>query len=94
MAAADYRLCDICEGKAFYDSNLCYEDGRDAPEREPYRIAGAPQYADDEINKRHGYRLGYLGDWAVLCSECAKSFMICIVPVPGVNIDGEKTHVE
>lgn len=25
MALADYRLCDRCEGKAFYDSQLSYD---------------------------------------------------------------------
>ncbi len=25
MAAADYRLCDICNCKTFYDSNLDYD---------------------------------------------------------------------
>lgn len=26
MALADYRLCDVCSGKVFYDANLNYED--------------------------------------------------------------------
>lgn len=25
MAAADYRLCDVCEAKCFYDANLDYD---------------------------------------------------------------------
>lgn len=25
MAMSDYRLCDVCDGKAFYDLNLNYE---------------------------------------------------------------------
>ena len=25
MALADYRLCDLCEAKAFYDSNFDYD---------------------------------------------------------------------
>jgi hypothetical protein len=25
MALADYYLCDVCEGKAFYDANLNYD---------------------------------------------------------------------
>lgn len=25
LAKADYRLCDVCNGKAFYDANLNYE---------------------------------------------------------------------
>lgn len=84
MAAADYRLCDVCNGKAFYDSNLCYEDGNDeyAKTRNPYRIAGNEQYADKpEFRQQYGMRLGYLGDWAVLCSDCAKTHKTQIVPI-------------
>jgi hypothetical protein len=25
MAYADYRLCDVCQEKAFYDANLSYD---------------------------------------------------------------------
>jgi hypothetical protein len=25
MAAADYRLCDVCQCKTFYDANLNYD---------------------------------------------------------------------
>lgn len=25
MASCDYKLCDVCGGKAFYDSNLQYD---------------------------------------------------------------------
>ena len=28
MALADYRLCDQCGGKAFYDANLNYDPDR------------------------------------------------------------------
>lgn len=73
MAAADYRLCDVCNGKAFYDSNLSYEDARDAPDRAPYRVAGE--------ESPWGYCLGYLGDWAVLCDDCAKTHRTAIVPI-------------
>lgn len=53
MAAADYRLCDVCSRKAFYDSNLNYDfDNRD----------------------EHGNpKLDYVGDWAVICDDCAKT---------------------
>ncbi len=53
MAMADYRLCDKCGCKAFYDSNLNY---------------------DDDGN------LDYVGDWRVICTECAKSHKCIIVP--------------
>lgn len=26
MAAADYKLCDVCNGKSFYDANVDYEE--------------------------------------------------------------------
>lgn len=81
MAAADYRLCDVCNGKAFYDSNLGYEDGTDefSAQQPPYRVAGEEQYADPALNQRYGMRLGYLGDWAVLCDDCAKTHKVQIV---------------
>lgn len=54
MAAADYRLCDKCNSKVFYDSNLNYE-------------IGAPDLPSGHIP------LDYLGDWAVICEDCAKT---------------------
>ena len=82
---ADYRLCDLCGGKAFYDSNLNYDFGprlEDAEELRvmPFRDAGEPQYADEGLNKGHGLILDYLGDWAVLCHNCAKTHRTAIVP--------------
>lgn len=60
MAMADYRLCDVCERKAFYDANLNYDFGK--------RMAdGSP-------------KLDYLGAWAVLCENCAKTHEVRIVP--------------
>jgi len=59
MAAADYRLCDVCNRKAFYDANLNYDyDKRDAN--------GEPS-------------LDYLGAWAVICTDCAKTHEVKIV---------------
>ena len=74
MAAADYRLCDVCNNKAFYDSNLNYD--WDAPsydkERPPMRNAGVEQ---------PGLWLDYLGDWAVICRDCAKTHKTVVVPI-------------
>lgn len=83
MAGADYRLCDICESKAFYDARLNYDDGtsewhKDDP---PFRFAGKEQYSDPKLNHKHGLRLDYLGDWAVICSDCAKTHKTIIVPI-------------
>jgi hypothetical protein len=68
MSFCDYRLCDLCQGKAFYDANLHYDDGSDTP----FKIAGEPS---------RGLGLGYLGDWAVLCDDCAKTHRCTILPI-------------
>lgn len=77
MAAADYRLCDVCGGKAFYDADLGYEmsyrDG-DPPDEELALVAG-------KSNKPFAYKLHYLGDWAVICRACAKTHRTQIVPI-------------
>lgn len=79
MAGADYRHCDICGCKAFYDANLNYEQGTSnwgnepIPKDEEARISGEA--------KPWGYRLDYLGDWAVLCRDCAKKFKTVIIPI-------------
>jgi hypothetical protein len=74
--AADYRLCDKCGAKTFYDANLFYEedirwDGRKVTLEESVKYAGIPE---------KGRILGYLGDWAVLCQDCAKTHKCAIVP--------------
>lgn len=83
MALADYRLCDVCGNKAFYDSNLSYEQGPDEySTTKPYRVAGEDQYpGTPEYTEKYGMRLGYLGDWAVLCEDCAKTHKTQIVPI-------------
>jgi hypothetical protein len=71
MALADYRLCDVCDGKAFYDSNLNYEFR--------YRATDLSDWTDAE--KDRGYQLDYLGDWKVLCAECSKTHKCVVVPI-------------
>ncbi len=78
MAAADYRLCDVCGGKAFYDSNLNYEfgeknDGKFVYPDNPFRVAG--------VSQPYGMALEYLGDWAVLCNVCSQTHKTQIVPL-------------
>jgi hypothetical protein len=92
MALADYRLCDVCGGKAFYDANLSYADGPDEyfPDRAPYRIAGQPQYQDASLNHKHGMRLGYVGDWAVICEDCAKTHRVVIEAQPTTQPEGRE----
>ncbi len=69
MAYADYRLCDVCGGKAFYDANLNYD----------IRLRGD----DDDWTQQEaarGYKLDYLGDWAVICKDCAERHRCVIEP--------------
>jgi len=82
MALADYKLCDRCGSKAFYDSNLSYEQGPQGYGADkPFRECGLEQIEDPEHNHKWGTRLGYLGDWAVLCEDCAKTHKTVIVPL-------------
>lgn len=69
MALADYRLCDVCGGKAFYDSNLNYEFRDYEPSEEAH--------VDGELAN---YRLDYLGDWAVICLTCRQTHRCVVVP--------------
>jgi len=79
MALSDYRLCDRCEGKAFYDAHLNYETGSRGPDgkwhapKNPFRVSGSEQF--------HGHALDRIGDWAVLCTECAKTHKCIVVPI-------------
>lgn len=83
MAMSDYRLCDVCDGKAFYDSNLNYGSGTDEWHKsdQPFRVAGDDQYSKPDLNQKHGMRLDYLGDWAVICCDCAKTHKTIVVPL-------------
>jgi hypothetical protein len=79
MAYADYRLCDVCGGKAFYDANLNYRTG----ERQKN---GTWEYPDDGfrvagIVENYPTALDRLGDWAVICNECAKTHATTIVKI-------------
>lgn len=79
MAAGDYRSCDVCGGKAFYDANLNYEsgekiDGKWVYPENPFRVAGQNQGFG-------GNALDYVGDWAVVCTECAKTHRTAILPL-------------
>ena len=59
MALADYRLCDVCGSKVFYDANLNYDF--------------------DDCNEEGQPSLDYLGDWAVICIDCAKEWKtVCV----------------
>lgn len=82
MALADYKRCDVCGSKAFYDANLSYTQGpSDYSDAPPFRSVGVEQIADPALRHNRGTRLGYLGDWAVLCQDCAKTHKTAILPI-------------
>lgn len=86
MAGCDYRRCDVCGEKAFYDANLNYTEGKsEYRETTAFRIAGAPQPGPQESLDKWGMRLDYLGDWAVICDDCAKTHKCVVVKLE----DGE-----
>lgn len=93
MALSDYRLCDVCGGKAFYDANLNYSDGGQMPDVLPYRQAGKEQFENAEHLQKWAHRLDYVGDWAVICTDCAKTHRCVIVPATGTghNDSGESS---
>jgi hypothetical protein len=95
MARSDYRLCDVCDGKAFYDANLNYEHGPSEyrPDEPPYRVAGDEQYPNTpEFTAKYGMRLDYVGDWAVICTDCARTHRTAILPREGSECDSTTTE--
>lgn len=84
MALADYRLCDVCEGKAFYDANLNYDIGRRGPDGKWVKPENAFRMAGQESAGNPS--LDYLGDWAVLCADCAKTHKCVILPLSPASI--------
>lgn len=79
MAYADYKLCDVCGEKAFYDANLNYE-GID--EDSSFALKPSVREAGQEA-VIGPYELDYLGDWAVICNECSGKYKTEIVPIAG-----------
>jgi len=75
MAGADYKSCDVCGGKTFYDANLGYEtEDKWNKEQAFYKEVG-----EEQLPKGKGYKLAHLGDWAVICVDCAKTHKTQIV---------------
>lgn len=78
MAGADYRSCDVCGGKAFYDADLQYEQEDMWNKDRPFaKVAG------EVLSKFERYKLGNVGDWSVLCATCSKTHKTQIVAIKG-----------
>lgn len=82
MAMMDYRLCDVCGSKAFYDANLNYAD-TPSPyfHQVPFRENGAEQPGTPEERMAHALRLDFLGDWSVICANCAKTHKCAVIAI-------------
>lgn len=79
MAGCDYRSCDVCGCKVFYDANLNYEQGKSAWGNEPIPKEEEARQNGQQLD--YGYRLDYLGDWAVICRECSKTHLTVVIPI-------------
>ncbi len=73
MAASDYYSCDVCGGKAFYDANLGYDFDNEKP----------------CVSYGCGMKLGYVGDMAVICDNCAKTHEVKVIPRIAAATDGK-----
>lgn len=63
MARADYWLCDVCDGKSFYDANLDWDHAREKKSERPDDHRMIPVGA---------------GDMAAICVECAKTHRVIV----------------
>jgi hypothetical protein len=75
MAGADYRKCDKCNRKVFYDSDLSYEFQKFDITRGKMVF----EYEETKPIKGETHALGCLGDWKVLCHKCAETHKCIIV---------------
>ena len=78
MATGDYRSCDVCGGKAFYDANLNYQFNYKVDDVWVY---SNPSFRTAGVSDNDGTILDYVGDWAVICTDCSPKFKTVIVPI-------------
>lgn len=70
MASGDYRSCDVCGCKTFYDAKLNYSYSEDKDENSEFR----------PIRGKH-VQLERTGDWKVICHNCAETHEVVIVKI-------------
>lgn len=72
MASGDYRACDVCGVKTFYDANLhyVYDDERSEYDTGPLL---------EENGVVSSYALAFLGSWACVCDGCCKEWTARVV---------------
>ncbi len=75
MASGDYKSCDVCGSKAFYDASLNYKHREESWDE----INNLIIYEDRDFppllsnNRDTHLYLDYCGAWAILCNDCAKT---------------------
>lgn len=75
MAGGDYRSCDLCGTKSFYDANLPYEYVGDVSDG----VTITKEMCTRKVGQPTSTFLWRVGDWAVLCNECSKTHETKIV---------------
>lgn len=77
MAGGDYRSCDVCGGKTFYDANISYEwpDGDDDYRDHHMRTCGELEWPAMSMHS--------VGDIAVLCWRCTLQYRTAVEPLRG-----------
>jgi hypothetical protein len=73
VASGDYRSCDVCGCKVFYDANLDYDNFSD------FAKSGGALFN----NERSYLELHTLGAWTVLCKSCTLTHVIKLEKIKG-----------
>ncbi len=73
MARGDYKGCDVCDGKAFYDANLNYEQ---------------PSHGLHDLEGRDiSTALDYCAQHGAICTDCyAKGWRLKVVRADPLNV--------
>jgi len=81
LASADYKLCDICSCKTFYDANVDYEGAELCGDMKCPRKHSGDFHIDEQ-----GCPLPLgVGDWKVICFECSKTNRVIIEKIETKN---------
>lgn len=84
MAGRDYRKCDVCGGKAFYDAELgyLYKGDEECQKEIGYWEEYDKQFPNTAPTliwpQDGGPTLHGLGDWKVICPLCAKTYEVVV----------------
>lgn len=65
MALSDYRLCDVCDRKTFYDAMLNWDQYGNWEEGDAPVLEDGGAVAKGSLER--------LGAWAIICQDCVKT---------------------